>query len=93
MIEPTIQAWMRCNLAGIHAASDRVAARYPEMTEHYRVLFRRIVESRSVVMAHRLSMPLREGRAFIAVGANHLYGGEGMLGLIEQQGYRVERVY
>ena len=93
MIEPTIQAWMKRDLAGIHAASDRVASRYPEIAGHYRVLFRRVVENRSVVMAHRLFMPLREGRAFVAVGANHLYGGEGMLALIEKQGYRVERVY
>jgi uncharacterized protein YbaP (TraB family) len=93
MIEPTIQAWMKRDLAGVHAASDRVAERYPEIARHYRVLFRRVVENRSVVMAHRLFMPLREGRAFVAVGANHLYGGEGILALIERQGYRVERVY
>jgi uncharacterized protein YbaP (TraB family) len=93
MIEPTIQAWMKRDLAGVHAASDRVAASYPEIAGHYRVLFRRVVENRSVVMAHRLFMPLREGRAFVAVGANHLYGGEGMLALIEKQGNRVERVY
>ena len=93
MIEPTIQAWMRRDLAGVHAAGDRIAARYPEMAEHYRVLFNRVVENRSVVMAHRLFMPLREGRAFVAVGANHLYGKKGMLALIEGQGYRVERMY
>jgi uncharacterized protein YbaP (TraB family) len=93
MIEPTIQAWMKRDLAGIHAVSERIGARYPEMAEHYRILFRRVVENRSIVMAHRLFMPLREGSAFIAVGANHLYGGRGILALIEQQGYRVERVY
>jgi hypothetical protein len=93
MIEPTIQAWMRRDLSGIHAAGDRVAARYPEMAEHYRTLFRRVVENRSVVMAHRLFMPLREGSAFVAVGANHLYGSQGILALIERQGYTVQRAY
>ncbi len=93
MIEPTLQAWMKRDLAGIRAVSERIGARYPEMAEHYRVLFRRVVENRSVVMAHRLFMPLRAGRAFIAVGANHLYGGRGILALIARQGYRVERVY
>jgi len=93
MIEPTIQAWMKRDLAGIHRAGYRAAERYPEVAEHYRILHRSVVENRSVVMAHRLLMPLREGGAFIAVGANHLYGGEGMLALIEKQGYRVERVY
>jgi uncharacterized protein YbaP (TraB family) len=84
---------MKRDLAGVHAASDRVAARYPENAGHYRVLFRRVAENRSVVMAHRLFMPLREGRAFVAVGANHLYGVEGTLALIEKQGYRVDQVY
>ena len=71
----------------------RASERYPEVAEHYRVLHRRVVENRSIVMAHRLFMPLREGGNFVAVGANHLYGEEGMLALIEKQGYRVERVY
>lgn len=93
MIEPTIQAWMKRDLEGIHRASYRAAERYPEVAEHYRVLHRRVVENRSIVMAHRLFMPLREGGNFVAVGANHLYGDQGVLALIEKQGYRVERVY
>jgi uncharacterized protein YbaP (TraB family) len=71
----------------------RAAERYPEVAEHYRILFRRVVENRSIVMAHRLFTPLREGGAFVAVGANHLYGESGMLALIEKRDYRVERVY
>jgi hypothetical protein len=93
MVEPTIRAWMNRDLAGIHIASTRAAERYPEVAGHYRILFQRVVENRSIVMAHRLFMPLREGGAFVAVGANHLYGAGGMLALIEKQGYRVERVY
>jgi uncharacterized protein YbaP (TraB family) len=93
MIEPTVQAWMRRDLAAIHAASDRVEARFPEMAAHYRILFKSVVDNRSIVMAHRLFMPLREGRSFVAVGADHLYGERGILALIEKQGYRVTRVY
>ena len=93
MIEPTIQAWMKRDLAAIDRAGYRAAERYPEVAEHYRILHRRVVENRSIVMAHRLLMPLRQGGNFVAVGADHLYGEEGMLALIEKQGYRVERVY
>lgn len=93
MIEPIIRAWMNRDLAGIRAASVRVGERYPEVAAEYRILFKNVVDNRSIVMAHRLYMPLRGGAAFVAVGANHLYGGEGMLALIEKQGYRVERVY
>jgi uncharacterized protein YbaP (TraB family) len=93
MVEPTIRAWMNRDLAGIYIASTRAAERYPEVAGHYRILFQRVVENRSIVMAHRLFIPLREGGAFVAVGANHLYGAGGMLALIEKQGYRVERLY
>ena len=93
MIEPALRAWMNRDLAGVYLASTRAAERYPEVAGHYRILFQRVVENRSIVMAHRLTVPLREGGAFVAVGANHLYGAGGMLVLIEKQGYRVERVY
>ena len=93
LIEPTIQAWLRRDLAALDAVNERIGARYPDVADHYRELFRRVVRNRSIVMAHRLFMPLREGRAFIAIGANHLYGEEGVLRLIEKQGYRVGRVY
>jgi hypothetical protein len=93
LIEPTIQAWVRRDLAALDAVSERIVARYPDVADHYRVLFRRVVRNRSIVMAHRLFMPLRQGHAFVAIGANHLYGREGVLRLIEKQGYRVERAY
>lgn len=93
LLEPTIEAWLRRDLAGIHAADARVVKRFPEMAEHYRLLDKVVVEDRSVVMARRLFMPLRDGRAFVAIGADHLYGVHGVLALIERQGYRVERVY
>ena len=93
LIEPTIQAWLRRDLAALDAVNARIGARYPDVADHYRVLYRRVVRDRSIVMAHRLFMPLRQGHAFVAIGANHLYGEEGVLRLIEKQGYRLERVY
>jgi uncharacterized protein YbaP (TraB family) len=36
---------------------------------------------------------LRRGRAFVAVGALHLYGERGVLALLDEDGYRAERVY
>jgi uncharacterized protein YbaP (TraB family) len=51
------------------------------------------VENRSVQMAHRLFLPLRRGRVFVAVGALHLYGKRGLLALLREQGYAVRRVY
>jgi len=93
LVEPAVQAWLKRDLAGIDALNQRIAAQFPDMAGHYGILYKRVVESRSIVMAHRLYMPLREGAAFVAVGANHLYGPKGILALIEEQGYKVERMY
>jgi hypothetical protein len=93
MIEPTLQAWLRRDLAGIRAVNERIAARFPAMAPHYAVFIRHLVDNRSVVMAHRLYTQLRSGGVFVAVGATHLVGERGLLGLIEAQGYRVQRIY
>ena len=93
MIEPTLQAWMRRDLAGIRAVNERIVARFPEMAPHYRIFIRHLVDNRSIVMAHRLHVPLTRGGVFVAVGATHLYGDSGLLRLIEKQGYRLARVY
>ncbi len=93
LIEPTIQAWLKRDLAALRALQGRTATRFPQMAEHYRALTRHIVDNRSVVMAHRLFMPLREGSVFVAIGVDHLYGEKGVLRLLQKQGYRVTRVY
>jgi uncharacterized protein YbaP (TraB family) len=93
MIEPTLQAWLARDLAGMRRVHRRIATHAPALAPHYERFFRHVVDHRSVVMAHRLYLPLRAGGAFVAVGAAHLYGRSGLLALIEKQGYRVERVY
>jgi uncharacterized protein len=92
-IEPTIQAWLKRDLAALEAVQERTIARFPEMAEHYRLLAKHIVQNRSTVMAHRLFLPLHRGGAFVAIGASHLYGEAGVLRLLQKQGYRVTRVY
>jgi uncharacterized protein YbaP (TraB family) len=54
---------------------------------------KRVVLDRSVVMAFRMQRELRRGRAFVALGALHLYGARGVLALLEQDGYAAERLY
>jgi uncharacterized protein YbaP (TraB family) len=93
LIEPTIQAWLKRDLALLDEVHERTTTRFPQMAEHYRVLTRHIVENRSVVMAHRLLMPLARGRVFVAIGADHLYGEKGVLRLLQKQGYRVTSIY
>jgi len=52
-----------------------------------------LVVDRNHRMAERMRQYLQQGKAFIAVGALHLPGEEGLLNLLEQQGYTVRRLY
>ena len=93
MTEPTIAAWHRGDLAELARLPERFARQFPGMTPHYAALRRHIIEGRTVLMHHRLFMPLRSGGVLVAVGALHLYGNEGLLALLVQDGYRVTRVW
>lgn len=53
----------------------------------------RLIDTRNRRMAERMSQQLAEGSAFIAVGALHLPGSDGLIELLRRQGYRVTPVY
>ncbi len=52
----------------------------------------RLITFRNVRMRERALPYLSQGGAFIAVGAAHLPGREGLLSLFEKEGYRIERL-
>ena len=52
----------------------------------------RLNDDRNRRMVHRILPYLEQGNSFIAVGALHLAGPQGILSLIRQQGYTVESV-
>ena len=51
------------------------------------------VVSRNQRMAERLLDKIDGGGAFVAVGALHLPGEQGLVHLMEESGYKVSRVY
>ena len=51
------------------------------------------LDARNRIMVERMIPLLERGKAFVAVGALHMPGEEGILALLEQRGYRVTRVY
>jgi uncharacterized protein YbaP (TraB family) len=57
-----------------------------------RQLHRKLVEERNHVMARRLTPLLQEGGVFVAVGALHLPGQDGLLSLLRRQGASVRPV-
>jgi len=92
-IEPTILAWLDRDLAGLASINRAAAGDDPDLRRHYAELTRQLVLNRSVLMAYRLFLPLKRGRVFVAVGALHLYGANGLLAQLRAQGYRLRRVY
>ena len=52
-----------------------------------------LLDVRNEKMTKRILPVLRQGNAFIAIGALHLPGKEGVLHLLEQQGYTVTSIY
>lgn len=91
--EDVIAAWLDRDLALLAAMSAAQGRDHPEIAAALGELTRHIIDNRSVQMAHRLFLPLRSGRVFVAVGASHLYGARSLLALLREQGYRVRRVF
>lgn len=90
--ERTLDAYLTGDLAAIWRLREAFGARYPEIAPHQAALTKRVLHDRSVVMAFRMQRELRRGSAFVALGALHLYGGKGVLALLESDGYRARRV-
>ena len=53
----------------------------------------RVIHSRNQRMAERLQDDIKTGGSFVAVGALHLAGQDGLIALLRKQGYKVTAVY
>lgn len=89
-MDQLMQAYLKHDLAALAAISDRYhAAAGPA----YDNLMDRLLVKRNHRMLQRMQPRLKEGGAFIAVGALHLPGQEGLLSLLENQGYEVTAIF
>jgi uncharacterized protein YbaP (TraB family) len=84
------KAWLARDLAGIVAVSEQ---HKPGDEKLYNEVMDRLLDQRNRRMAERMAPMLKQGGAFIAVGAAHLPGEAGLLYRLEQAGYRVTAVY
>lgn len=85
------RAYLKGDLAALLAVADDYSG-VSDIAATER-LSERLIDGRNRTMAQRMLPLLEEGRAFVAVGALHLPGEQGILNLLVQQGYRVTRVY
>lgn len=69
-----------------------VAPQTQDAQSGYAAFDRALVRARNATMAERVAPILEAGGAFIAVGALHLPGEEGLVRLLREAGYAVERV-
>ena len=78
------------NLAGLYAYSQRYSLSDEEV---YNELIKKILVDRNYTMTERMQPILETGNAFIAIGAMHLPGDEGVLSLLAKNNYEISLVY
>ena len=89
--EELLQAYKRRDLEALMVLSD--ASLETGDGQLASNLQHRLIRDRNRLMAERMQPYLGQGRAFIAVGALHLPGADGLLQLLQQRGYTVRLVY
>jgi len=86
-----LQAYKQRDLAGLMALGEAaMQAGDQQLADEFQ---QHLVVDRNHRMSDRMQVYLRQGEVFIAVGALHLPGEEGLLKLLEQQGFTVRRLY
>jgi len=86
-----LAAYKQRDLGELHAISTAsMQAGDQRLAEDFQ---RRLIDERNRRMVERMQPYLRQGKAFVAVGALHLPGKDGLLKLLERQGYTVRRLY
>jgi uncharacterized protein YbaP (TraB family) len=85
-----VQAYLKEDLAGMQVLNDDAMAISDAATQA--LVRKRLITDRNHRMVERMLPWLRESSAFVAVGALHLTGPEGILQLLSDRGYRVTRV-
>jgi len=89
-IEKMKQFYLARDLNGLLAAS----AQHPYADERlYKELNKRLLTDRNKIMIDRMQPYLQKGDAFIAVGALHLPGDDGIMENLNQQGYKITAIY
>ena len=89
--EALLAAWLDRDLDRLVAIGDASLQRTDD--DFFKSFKRTLIVDRNHRMDERMQPYLKTGGAFIAVGALHLPGKEGLLNLLEKRGYKVVRVW
>lgn len=92
-LETWIEEMTKAYLAGDLQQLQSIGIQYlPEEDEVASAFNERLIDRRNITMVERMLPRLNAGNAFIAIGALHLPGKHGVLKLLEQKGYQLDRV-
>lgn len=86
-VETMTVAYLGGDLDRLKVISDQPAPGLDAETQG--AIDRRMIDERNHRMAERLTDPLAQGGVFVAVGALHLPGPEGLIELLRRRGWRV----
>ena len=86
-----VEAWLDSDAAAMHRLSLKS---YRDMPHSARWLQKKLISERNHRMSKHIDSMVAEGRTpFVAVGALHLTGKDGLPALLEKRGYRVINLY
>jgi len=86
-----LSAWKQRDLARLVAINEKAMATGDQrFVDDFQ---KRLIVQRNHLMVERMQPHLKGGRTFVAVGALHLPGEQGLLNLLERRGYTVRVVY
>lgn len=91
-IEGLIQLYLDEDLAGLADLQQPGPRDDAELTAAHAALVERLVTQRNHGMVRSLTPELKTGGVFVAVGALHLWGEEGLPALLARAGWSVQRV-
>lgn len=85
------EAYLTGNLNHLHAMARSIySGRNKRLAKQFE---ERFIGLRNRRMANRMARHVKQGGAFVAIGALHLSGKDGVLSLLEKRGYKVRRVH
>jgi uncharacterized protein len=82
--------YLKRDLGGLYNYTQRYSMSQKPV---YEKLMQKLIVDRNKTMAERMQSMLKKGKSFIAIGAMHLAGEDGVLALLEEQGYSVSAIY
>ncbi|MEN3931541.1 TraB/GumN family protein [Microvirga sp. W0021] len=93
LLETAKQLYLSDDIGKLIAIMELDHPLFVEKYGHYpEEIMEKLLNVRNAIMVDRLLPLLKDKSVFVAVGAGHLPGEYGLLKLLEEQGYKIERI-